>query len=358
VKEDEVYSLKITSGTTARPKIFTYTENGYVAAAYNLVEALKLTSKDVVAAIAPVTQGLGQLVGFGAATVAGCKVVLIPHFDAAHVVQIMAKQKITVGVAVPTMISKLLTVPQLKRQDLRSLRAFQLGGALLPPVLAERFENSFGCKIINTYGSSEGPIPFSTRLNDSDYIRRETVGSLHPGHEVRIVDSRGKSLSHGEIGEIMSRGPSTGSGYFDDSEANREAFTQDGWFRHGDLGYIDDQGIGRIVGRKKEIIIRGGQNISPKEIEEAILLMPEIAEVVVIGLPDPVYGERVCACVVLKESYEPLTLKDITAFLEREGMAPYKLPERMEILRDFPRSGGGKIRKDLLVKEILKKQRD
>jgi acyl-coenzyme A synthetase/AMP-(fatty) acid ligase len=133
VKEDEVYSLKITSGTTARPKIFTYTENGYVAAAYNLVEALKLTSKDVVAAIAPVTQGLGQLVGFGAATVAGCKVVLIPHFDAAHVVQIMAKQKITVGVAVPTMISKMLTVPQLKRQDLRSLRAFQLGGPSFHP---------------------------------------------------------------------------------------------------------------------------------------------------------------------------------------------------------------------------------
>jgi non-ribosomal peptide synthetase component E (peptide arylation enzyme) len=209
IKDADTYSLKITSGTTAMPKVFMYTENGYVTAAYNVAESMGLSDKDRVAAIAPITQGLGQLVGFGSTTITGCKVVLIPHFDPVYVLEIIERENATVGVAVPTALSKMISAPDLDRYNFSSLRAFQLGGALLPPILARRIEEAFGCEAINTYGSSEGPIPFSTRLGDPEEIRRKTVGRLHPGHEVRIVDSTEKVLPPGEVGEVVSRGPST-----------------------------------------------------------------------------------------------------------------------------------------------------
>jgi non-ribosomal peptide synthetase component E (peptide arylation enzyme) len=335
--------------------LFGYTENGYMAAANNVIDQMNLKSSDVLAVIAPIAQGIGQLAGFAAATLTGCKVVLVPHFDPDNVLEIMDKQRVTAGVIVPTMISKMISVPRREKYDLKALRVFLVAGDLLSPLLAKRFEELFNCKIVSTYGAAEGPIPLSSRLEDHEEIRHNTVGSLNPGHEIKIIDPKGNSLPSGEVGEIVGRGPSTSSGYFEDHEATKRAFTKDGWFKFGDLGYIDEHGFARIVGRKKDIIIRGGQNIAPKEIEEMLMHMPQIAEVAVVGVPDQIYGERSCACIVLKNPDGKLTLKDITSFLRNKNLATYKLPERIEILKTFPRSGGQKIQKKLLVETVLKK---
>ncbi|MEO6471694.1 MAG: fatty acid--CoA ligase family protein, partial [Aeromicrobium sp.] len=275
---------------------------------------------------------------------AGASSVLLEHWDADDALALLESEKATLATAVPTQVVKLLQDPRIGDRDFTSLRAFTNAGAAMPPEAAQTMEDVFGCVGHVCYGATDGGVPTMTAITDPPEKRHLTVGKIDADSEVRLVDTLGKDVAPGQSGEIMWRGPTKTFGYFNEDHHTEAAFVDDGWYKSGDLGGIDEEGYLRIVGRSKDLIIRGGQNISPQELELLLYKHPAIAEVSVIGVPDPVYGERTCACVVLKRG-EQLTLQDLTDFLRSLEVATFKLPERLEIFEDLPKSAGGKITK-------------
>ncbi len=351
--DTDVYSMRITSGTTARPKIYMYTENGYVNAAYNLIERLKLSKNDVMLVSAPITQGTGLWFGFAFPTISGCRVVLEEKFDPATSLQLIEKEKVTVLGVVPTQSIKMLSHPNLGKSNLSSLRVIQHAGSFLPYSVAKAIEEKFGSLVLNCFGSSDGPNVCSTKLEDFPDVRFGTVGKPYPGHEIQVIGTDGTKLGAGEIGEIWGRGPSISAGYHkEDPEVVKETFLEDGWFRYGDLGTIGEDGNLVIMGRIKDLIIRGGQNIAPKEIEDLLLTHPKVKEVAVVGMPDHVLGERCCAFVVPSDSKDPLTFSEMSNYLEENKLAKFKFPERLEIIEELPMVGGAKVDKKILAEKV------
>lgn len=354
-KDTDVYSLRITSGTTARPKIYMYTENGYVNASYSLAERLRLTEKDVMLGVPPITQGIGLWLGFALPTIVGCRVILQEKFEPLKTLQLIERERVTVAAMVPTHTIKVLNMPEIKKVDLSSLRVIQHAGALLPYSVAKEAEEKFGCLVLNCFEASDGPDVCCTSLDDPDEVRWGTVGKPFPGHEVKIVGPDGRTLGPGEVGEIWSRGPSISGGYYKEPpEVIRQAFLEDGWFRHGDLATIREDGNIVIMGRIKDLIIRGGQNIAPKEIEDLLLSHPKVKEVAVIGIPDEVLGEKVCAFVVPVNKNTPLLFEEMVDYLRRNGVAKFKWPERLENIDELPLVGADKIDKKILLSWAIK----
>lgn len=354
--DTDVYSMRITSGTTARPKIYMYTENGYVNAAYILKERLRLTEDDVMLGIPPISQGIGLWLGFALPTITGCRVVLQEKFDPIESLDLIEKERVTVAAVVPTQSIKMLNLPKLRETDFSSLRVIQHAGALLPYSVAKEVEEKFGCPVLNCFEASDGPDVCCTSLDDPPEVRYGTVGKPFAGHEVKIVGMDGKEVGIGQVGEIWSRGPSISGGYYKEPpQVLEETFLKGGWFRHGDLGMIREDGNIVIMGRIKDLIIRGGQNIAPKEIEDLLLTHPKVKEVAVVGMPDRILGEKCCAVVVPSDSKDPLTLNEMIDYLEKNKLAKFKFPERLEIIEELPMIGSAKIDKKLLVEWITDK---
>ncbi len=357
--DTDVYSMRITSGTTARPKIYMYTENGYVNAAYILKERLRLVENDVMLGIPPISQGIGLWLGFALPTITGCRVVLQEKFDPVESLNLIEKEKVTVAAVVPTQSIKMLNQPELKEIDFSSLRVIQHAGALLPYSVAKEVEEKFRCPVLNCFEASDGPDVCCTSLGDPPEVRYGTVGKPFAGHEVKIIGMDGIELETGQVGEIWSRGPSISAGYYKEPfEVMKESFLEDGWFRHGDLGMIREDGNIIIMGRIKDLIIRGGQNIAPKEIEDLLLTHPKIKEVAVVGMPDHVLGEKCCAFVVPSDSKDPLTFNEMSNYLEENKLAKFKFPERLEIIEELPMIGSAKIDKKLMVEWITNKLKE
>ena len=355
-KDTDVYSMRITSGTTARPKIYMYTENGYINASYSLIERLRLTKNDVMLVSAPITQGTGLWFGFAFPTITGCRVVLEEKFDPAISLQLIEKENVTVLGVVPTQSIKMVSQPNLSKTNLSSLRAIQHAGAFLPYSVAKVIEERLGGLVLNCFGSSDGPNLCSSKLEDSPDVRFGTVGKPYPGHEIQIIGMNGTKLGTGEIGEILGKGPSISGGYYkEDSEVTKETFLEDGWFRYGDLGMIGEDGNLVIVGRIKDLIIRGGQNIAPKEIEDLLLKHPKVREVAVVGMPDKVLGEKCCAFTVPADFKDPLTFSEMVNYLEKTKLAKFKFPERLEIIEELPMVGGAKVDKKTLAEKVTYK---
>jgi len=354
--DTDVYSMRITSGTTARPKIYMYTENGYVNAAYILKERLRLTEGDVMLGIPPISQGIGLWLGFALPTITGCRVVLQEKFDPIESLDLIEKERVTVVAVVPTQSIKMLNLPKLRETDFSSLRVIQHAGALLPYSVAKEVEEKFDCPVLNCFEASDGPDVCCTSLDDPPEVRYGTVGKPFAGHEVKIVGMDGRELGIGQVGEIWSRGPSISGGYYKEPpQVLEETFLKDGWFRHGDLGMIREDGNIVIMGRIKDLIIRGGQNIAPKEIEDLLLTHPKIKEVAVVGMPDKILGEKCCAFVAPLDLKDPLTFKEMIDHLEKNKLARFKFPERLEIIEELPMIGSAKIDKKLLVGWIVDK---
>jgi non-ribosomal peptide synthetase component E (peptide arylation enzyme) len=232
----------------------------------------------------------------------------------------------------------------LEGRDFSSLRVFTNAGAAMPPHAAERTEQVFGCVQHVVYGATDGGVPAMTQLSDPPEKRWHTAGKLTDFGEVRLVDAAGEDVERGAAGEILWRGPTKSFGYLNDPDRTEAAFVGDGWYKSGDLGKLDDDGYLSIVGRVKDVIIRGGQNISPQEVEILLSRHPAVAEVSVIGVPDAVYGERTCACVVPLPGHA-VSLASIIDFLTAQRVAKFKLPERLELFAELPKSAGGKVTK-------------
>ena len=343
---DDLAVILYTSGTTGTPKGAELTHANLVRNAEVLcADLLHLTPDDVIFGGLPLFHSFGQTCALNAAMASGACVTLLPRFAPDRALQILAEHRVTVFEGVPTMYVALLGHPDRAGYDVSALRVCVSGGAALPVEVLRGFEEAFGCQVLEGYGLSEtSPV---ASFNHPDRERKPgSIGTPIRGVEMRVVDKDGGEVPQGEIGEIAIRGHNVMRGYWRKPEETAKAIP-DGWFRTGDLGRVDKDGYFEIVDRKKDMIIRGGYNVYPREIEEVLYEHPAVAEAAVIGLPHPALGEEVGAAVVVKPG------SDVTAEELREHVkaqvAAYKYPRAVWLVDALPKGPTGKIVKREIV---------
>jgi long-chain acyl-CoA synthetase len=339
-----------TSGTTGTPKGAELTHGNLgrnIDASIGLFDA---SPGDVIFGGLPLFHSFGQTCGLNTAISAGATLTLLPRFDPAKALEIIQRDGVTILEAVPTMYTALLQMVGLTSCDTSSLRVCVSGGAALPVEILRGFEAAFGCVILEGYGLSETS-PVAT-FNQVDVGRKPgSIGTPIEGVEVRLLDTEWAEVADGEVGEIAIRGHNVMKGYWNRPEATAEAI-QDGWFRTGDLARRDEDGFYFIVDRKKDMIIRGGFNVYPREIEEVFYEHPAVAEVAVLGVPHPTHGEEVAAAVVLKPG--AVVTADELRFYVKDRIAAYKYPRHVWLTDALPKGATGKIQKrDITVPEAV-----
>lgn len=353
---EEVGFLITTTGTTGLPKLIEHRIAAReIWTAKSHVRNWKLDPDDCVLAIAPLAGAAGGTPAYVTAPVGGAKVALEYQYRGEETLEFMDKERVTVIALVPTQLARLLELP-LDKYDLSSLRIIKTAGGYLPPPLAKEAEERFGCPILGTYGTQDTGSISGVPITASKDQRYTTVGRLHPGIEIKVLDDSGNPVEPGEVGTLWFKGPGNSIGYYKDLEKTMtEAFDEDGFATPGDLVTVTGDGYVKIMGRKKNIIIRGGQNIYPKEIEDYLLSYEKVTNAAVVPMPDPEMGERACAFVTLKKG-EPFTFKEMIDYLKSKKIAPFKLPERLEVVGAFPLVGeSGKIDNKAMVQMITDK---
>lgn len=353
----EVSAFALSSGTTGMPKCIEHTGASFKSAGWGVVQRAKLTGDDVIGNIAPLSGGPGLQNWWGAFQV-GAKSCLLEHFSPDKALELIQRERITYLSVIPTQLIRMLKESDLDRYDLSTLRVIRTGAAAFDASLARETEQRFTCKVLIAGGSQETFSFAQSGVDDPREKRLRTLGKPFPGNEIKIVDDDGREVPVGQIGHLFVRGAATSSGYYGDLDATLAAWGtigNEGWFNTGDLARIDEQGYLALVGRKKEMIIRGGQNIYPGEIEDLLLSHPTVRQAVVIGIPDPVMGERVCACVT-PVAGNVISFEAMTSFLKKKGLAVHKLPERLMVMEQFPQlADGQKVDKITLRNMILEK---
>jgi acyl-CoA synthetase (AMP-forming)/AMP-acid ligase II len=351
---DDVCVLAYTSGTTSDPKGVMHSHRTLLAELMHMQAWITPGSPNLMGS--PVTHATGMLGAVLAPMDAGQDIHLIDRWDPMRVLQIMLDADIGAGTGASVFLASILDHPAFTSEHAERIRRVGLGGAPVPVALAERAA-AHGIAIIRAYGSTEHPSVTGCTFDDPAEKRHGTDGAPMTGVEIRLrgVDGSplesGEAFASGEAGEIWSRGPDLCLGYTDPS-LTVDAFDDDGWYRSGDMGVVDAEGFLTITDRVKDVIIRGGENISAAEVEEAIGVLPQVAEVAVVAAPDDRLGEHVCAVVRLAPAVESIALGDLTAELERIGLARQKWPEELRIVDDFPRTPAGKVRKVDLRRQL------
>ena len=354
VDPNAVKLIMYTSGTTGRPKGVLHSHNTIDTEIQAISKFLSLGASDVILMPSPVSHITGYLYGIQMPFTLNAPAVFMETWNAVGAADLIDEYGVTFTIAATVFLQELTDFAENNARSLPSLRYFPSGGAPVPPEVIYSAHKAFAqCVCSRVYGSTEAPtVTLGVNSRDEEQLGATTEGYI-VGHEVRIVDPEGHDVAAGEEGEILSRGPEMCLGYASD-EHNAEAFEDDGFFHTGDLATITADGAMVITGRAKDLIIRGGENISPREVEDALYEHPAIHEAAVVAMPHPRMGETGCAYLVLNEGAE-LAFDDLIAFLGETGMAKQKYPERIEIIMAFPRTAAGKIRKNLLRDEIAGK---
>ncbi len=338
--DDDTAVLLYTSGTTGQAKGAELTQRNLASNAASSAETLfELTPDDVVMGCLPLFHVFGLTCGLNASVLSGSCLTLLPRFDPAKALEIIARDRVTVFEGVPTMYSGMLHQPADARPDVSTLRTCVTGGSAMPVEVLKAFEEAFACIILEGYGLSETS-PVASFNHPHAERKPGSIGTSLRGVELRLVDDDGKQVGGEDVGEIAIRGENVMKGYWQRPEATAEAMV-DGWFCTGDLARVDDDGYYFIVDRKKELIIRGGYNVYPREIEEVFYEHPAVAEAAVVGMPDADLGEEVGAAVALKPgaSAEPGELQEFV----KSRVAAYKYPRRVWIVDALPKGPTGKI---------------
>jgi 2,3-dihydroxybenzoate-AMP ligase len=341
---DEVSTMLLSGGTTSLSKLIPRTHDDYVLNARLCAQAAGFDGETVFMALLPLGHNYNLASpGMLGAFYNGGTMVIATGTDTADIFRTVERERVTVIAAVVPLISTWLNSDIPGRFDLSSLRVVQNGGARLAPELRLRLRKEFGCTPQEIYGTAEGLINM-TRLDDGDELLLESSGApVSEFDEIKVLDDADDEVPDGEPGELVVRGPYTINGYYNAPEKNAEAFTADGFYRMGDIV----RKRGRYVyteGRRKDLINRGGEKISCEEIENLIFGLPQVKDVSLVAMPDPVFGEKACACVVLKPG-TGLGFDELIAHLRRQHIASFKLPERLEVMASFPISPVGKILK-------------
>ncbi len=336
---DDTAVILYTSGTTGTPKGAELTHSNLTSNVATVVALHSFSQRDVLLGALPLFHSFGQTCSMNATIASGATLSLIPRFDAGRALGIIERDGATVFQGVPTMYSALLHHPERESFDTSTLRVCVSGGASLPAEVLRGFEEAFGCTLLEGYGLSEtSPVASSNR---PDRERRPgSVGVPIDGVQIRIVDENGAEVPIGARGEIVIRGPNVMKGYWGRPDATAETI-RDGWFHTGDIGVMDEDGYFFIVDRLKDMIIRGGYNVYPREVEEVLYEHPAVREVAVVGVPDPELGEEVAAAVALKEgaAADEDELRDFV----KARVAPYKYPRLISFFPDLPKGPSGKI---------------
>ncbi len=350
--QEDLFAILYTSGTTGAPKGAMLTHANLMQNAVMTGKTLECSPQDVFLLAVPVFHVFGMSATILIAISYRSKLVMMDVYKARKALELIESEKITVHHAVPTMFILELNDPEFSRFDLSSLRTGIIAAAPCPVEVVRAIRTKMGCNICVSYGMTEAsPSLTITNLDDDDVDKAETVGRCLPGVELKIVDDRRQEVGVNVVGEVVARSFGIFKGYYGKPEETAQVLTPDGWFYTGDLGVLDERGFLRIVGRKKEMVIRGGYNIYPRELEEVLYTHPAVLEAAVVGIPDPVLGERTCACIRVKAGHT-VTADEIKEFMRR-NLADYKIPDRVEFMERFPTTASGKIRKIDLVKNLI-----
>ena len=341
----EIINMQYTSGTTGFPKGVMLTHFNILNNGKGVGECMKLTHEDKLCLAVPLFHCFGLVLGVMACLTHATTMVVLPYFRPQDVLDACQNEKCTALHGVPTMFIAVLEHPEFKNYTF-NLRTGIMAGAPCPIAVMKKVVNDMGAtEITIAYGQTEAsPVCTQTRVDDSIRHRVETVGRVLPGIEAKIVDpATGKELGPGQPGEFCARGYNIMKGYYNMPEATEEAIDDDGWLHTGDLATVDADGYYKIVGRIKDMIIRGGENIYPKEIEEFLYTHPDITDVQVVGLPSKDYGEEIAAFIILKEG-KKLTEEEVQEFV-KANMARHKVPKYVRFVRSYPTTASGKIQK-------------
>ena len=357
LQPDEAVNIQFTSGTTGSPKGATLSHYNILNNGYFVGRGIGLTERDRICIPVPLYHCFGMVMGNLAAIAHGAAMIYpAESFDAVRTLEAVDRDRATALYGVPTMFIAELETPEFSHYDLSSLRTGIMAGSPCPVEVMKRVISQMNLtEITNCYGMTEtSPVSFQTGTHDSFERRVSTVGRVHPHVQVRIVDAHGRCVPRGTQGELHTRGYSVMKGYWEDPEKTLEVLDDAGWMHTGDLGIIDDEGYANITGRLKDMVIRGGENVYPREIEEFLYRHAKVQAVQVCGVPDIKFGEEVCAWIQLKPGASS-TAEEIREFC-RNQIAHYKVPRYIRFVTEFPMTITGKVQKfamrDHMIKEL------
>ena len=353
---DDAINIQFTSGTTGHPKGATLSHHNILNNGCFVGEGLKLTENDRLCIPVPLYHCFGMVMGnLGCLTHGSTMVYPAEAFDPLATLQAVSEERCTALFGVPTMFIAQLDHPEFDKFDLKSLRTGIMAGSPCPIEVMKRVQSKMNMgEVTIAYGMTETS-PVSTQCATDDPVERRvsTVGQVLPHIEIKIVDAEGMAVPRGTTGEFCTRGYSVMKGYWNDPEKTAEAVDDGGWMHTGDLAVMDEQGYVNIVGRLKDMVIRGGENVYPREIEEFLYSHPKVQDVQVIGVPDPKYGEEICAWIKLRPG-QSATAEEIRAFCKGQ-IAHYKIPRYVEFVPDFPMTITGKIQKFVMREQTIGK---
>jgi fatty-acyl-CoA synthase len=352
---DDPINIQFTSGTTGAPKGATLTHHNILNNGYFIGEAMKLTPQDKLCIPVPLYHCFGMVLGNLACTTHGTAMVYPGEgFDPLATLQTVAEERCTGLHGVPTMFIAQMEHPQFASFDLSSLRTGIMAGAPCPIEVMRRVVETMNLREITiAYGMTEtSPVSFQTSVNDPLERRVSTVGRVQPHLEVKIIDSEGRIVPRGVPGELCTRGYAVMLGYWEDPDRTAQAIDAARWMHTGDLATIDAEGFCNIVGRIKDLVIRGGENIYPREVEEFLYRHPKIEDVQVFGVPDQRFGEELCAWIKLRAN-EHMTADDVRAFCTGQ-IAHYKVPRHIKFVESFPMTVTGKMQKFIMRDEMTR----
>jgi fatty-acyl-CoA synthase len=354
LKQSDVINMQYTSGTTGFPKGVMLTHRNIVNNAYNVALAMKLTDQDRLCIPVPFFHCFGCVMGTLASATVGATMVPIQEFSPKAVLETVEKERCTALHGVPTMFIAELNDKDFEKYDLSSLRTGIMAGSNCPIEVMKAVNEKMGASEITiAYGQTESsPVITQTRTNDPIELRVETVGKALPNAEAKIVKpGTTEEVPRGVQGELCTRGYHVMEGYYKNPDATKEAIDEDGWLHTGDLAVMDVNGYCRITGRLKDMIIRGGENIYPREIEEFLYTHPKVLDVQVVGIPDSVYGEEVMAWIILKDG-ETATAPEIKEYCKGK-ISKHKIPRYIEFTESYPMTASGKIQKFKLREQAM-----
>jgi len=356
INANDVLTMCFTSGTEADPKGCPRTHNHWKSFERSgFLHHLTLNVHDKVVMALPWINLFGQSVGILSMTMVGGTLILLDGFDPATMAETISRERATVYAGVPSMHIALLRYPKLENYDLSSLRVVLTGGAPCATAIIEEMIEKFGCLVSNGFGSNEGHLNI-TEIGLPPELVSTTIGVPQLYSEIKIVDENGNEVGVGQIGEFCQKAPFIISGYYKRPDLNARKWDKDGFYHSGDACYLDENGFYHFVTRLKDIIIRGGMNISAEEVEFILYKHPKVMNVAVVGMPDERFGEKVCAVIELKPGESTISLKEVRAFMEKEKVAEYKWPEKVVVVDKLPRTPTGKVLKYVLRERLARKE--
>ena len=353
----DAFLMVFTSGTTGSPKGVVHLHANCVWSSHVLARNFGYEVGDGVLDIAPIFHLAGMIAGIMMTIVACGRILLVDRFSANRILNWIEKEQPAFIIGSPPHIIHLANSPKLAEANTTSVKVFIYAGAPVPSAILQRLQKEGGITVGAMFGWSEGFVATANRPDDPVEAVSSTVGFALPGLEIRLVDENGHEVKDGETGEIWSRGPNFSAGYYENPEAAKKQWDKDGWFHSGDLLRRNADGRYTFVARADDIINRGGTKVDPKSVEDVIAAYDAVETVAVVGAPHDTLGQQTVACILLKEGAEVFTLKVLHDFLAERGLAKFQLPDRMEILSEFPMTPSGKIKKlELRERFLLEEQ--